>query len=393
MKKKFIGIVFLLALIGAGAWAWMHRMASDNDRVIRISGNIEMTQVDIAFKTPGRLIELNADEGQFVKQGMILARIDKETVERQRTRETAGVAAAESQVTQLRTLIEWQTASIDRELEMRNAEVRTAESRLKDLIAGSRPQEIQAAKSAVDEARTQFNQVKKDWDRAQILYKNEDISTAQYDQFQTRFNAAASSLKQVEQKLALVEEGPRKEDIESARSQLARAQAAVRMTEANRIEVKRKQEEMVARRAEVARAKASVSVLDSQIDDTVAVAPIDGMVLVKSADRGEVLPAGTKVFTLADMEHPWMRGYITESQLGKVRVGDTVKITTDSFPGKQYLGRVVFIASEAEFTPKQIQTAEERVKLVYRIKVEVKNPAQELKVNMPVDGEIAIAAK
>ena len=393
MKKRFIVISLLLASIGAGAWAWMHRAPSDDDRVIRISGNIEMTQVDIAFKTPGRLTELNADEGQFVKKGAILARIDKETVERQRTRETAGVASAESQVTQLRTLIQWQTESIDREVEMRNAEVRTAESRLKDLLAGSRPQEIQAAKSAAEEARTQFNLAKKDWDRAQVLYKNEDISTAQFDQFQTRFNAASSTLKQVEEKLSLVVEGPRKEDIESARSQLARAQAAVRMTEANRIEVKRKQEEMVTRRAEVTRAKASVSVLDSQIDDTAAAAPLDGMVLVKSADMGEVLAAGMKVFTIADMEHPWMRGYITETQLGKVRVGDSVKLTTDSFPGKQYVGRVSFIASDAEFTPKQIQTSEERVKLVYRVKVEVKNQNLELKVNMPVDGEIAIAAK
>ncbi len=393
MKTKRIGIVLLLVLVAAGTWAWMHRASSDDGRVIRISGNIEMTQVDIAFKTPGRLIELNTEEGQFVKKGMILARIDKETVERQRTRETAGVASAESQLTQLRTLIQWQTESIDREVEMRNAEVRTAESRLKDLLAGSRPQEIQAARSAVDEARTQFNQAKKDWDRAQILYKNEDISTAQHDQFQTRYNAASSALKQVEQKLSLVVEGPRKEDIEAARSQLARAQAAVRMTEVNRIEVKRKQEEMVTRRAEVSRAKAQVAVLDSQIDDTVAAAPLDGMVLVKSADLGEVLASGMKVFTIADMEHPWMRGYITETQLGKVRVGDVVKLKTDSFPGKTYEGRVSFIASDAEFTPKQIQTPEERVKLVYRVKVDVKNPNQELKVNMPLDGEIAIAAK
>ena len=393
MKKTLIRIVILAVLIGVGAWAWLHRSPSDDGRIIRISGNIEMTQVDIAFKTPGRLIELNTDEGQFVKKGMILARIDKETVERQRTREAAGVTSAESQLTQLRTLIQYQTESIDREVELRNAEVRTAESRLKDLLAGSRPQEIQAARSAADEARTQLDQAKKDWDRAQVLYKNEDISTAQYDQFQTRFNAAASTLKQVEQKLSLVEEGPRKEDIESARSQVARAQAAVRMVETNRIETRRKQEEMVTRRAEVARAKASVSILDSQIDDTAAAAPLAGMVLVKSADLGEVLAAGMKVFTIADMEHPWMRGYITETQLGKVRVGDSVKLTTDSFPGKSYEGRVSFIASEAEFTPKQIQTAEERVKLVYRVKVEVKNPNLELKVNMPVDGEIALAAK
>ena len=393
MKTKLIGIVLLLVLVVAGSWAWMHRSPADDGHIIRISGNIEMTQIDIAFKTAGRLIELNAEEGQLVKKGAVLARIDKETVERQRTRDAAGVTSAESQLTQLRTLIQWQTESIDREVELRNAEVRTAESRLKDLLSGSRPQEIQGSKAAVEEARTQYDQARKDWDRAQILYKNEDISTSQYDQFQTRLNATSSALKQAEQKLSIVMEGPRKEEIESARSQLTRAQAAVRMSEANRLEVRRKQEELVTRGAEVTRAKAQVAVLDSQIDDTVAAAPLDGMVLVKSADLGEVLAAGMKVFTIADMEHPWARGYITEKQLGKVHVGDTVKVTTDSFPGKQYVGRVSFIASDAEFTPKQIQTPEERVKLVYRVKVEVKNQNLELKVNMPVDGEIAIGAK
>lgn len=393
MKTKRIGIVLVLVLIAAGAWAWMHRATPDGDRIIRISGNIEMTQVDIAFKTPGRLIELNADEGRFVKKGMILARIDKETVERQRTRETAGVVSAESQLTQLRTLIQWQTESIDRDLELRNAEVKTAESRLKDLLSGARPQEILLAKAAVAETRSQYEQARRDWDRAQVLYKNEDISTAQFDQARTRLDATSSALKQAEQKLSLVEEGPRQEDIASARSQLARAQAAVRLSAANRIEVKRKREEMVARRAEVARAQAQVAVLDSQIDDTVAAAPLDGMVLVKSADLGEVLAAGMKVFTIGDMQHPWMRGYITETQLGKVRVGDSVKLTTDSFPGKQYTGKISFIASDAEFTPKQIQTPEERVKLVYRVKVEVTNPNLELKVNMPVDGEIAIGPR
>ena len=393
MTKKLVGIVLLLAVAGAGAWAWMHRSSTDDDRVILISGNIEMTQVDIAFKTAGRLIELNTDEGQLVKKGMVLARIDKDTVERQRAREAAGVTSAESQVTQLRTMIQWQTETIDRDLELRNAEVRTAESRLKDLLAGSRPQEVQASRAAVDEARAQFTQAKKDWDRAQILYKNEDISTAQYDQFQARFNATTSAVKQAEQKLSLVEEGPRKEDIESARSQLARAQAAVRASQVNRIEVKRKQEELVARRAEVDRAKAQVSVLDSQLDDTSAAAPLDGMVMVKSADLGEVLAAGMKVFTVADMRHPWVRGYITESQLGKVKIGDMVKVKTDSFPGKQYSGKITFIAADAEFTPKQIQTAEERVKLVYRVKVEVENPNLELKLNMPVDGEIAIGPR
>jgi len=114
------------------------------------------------------------------------------------------------------------------------------------------------------------------------------------------------------------------------------------------------------------------------------------VVLVKAADVGEVLAAGTTVLTVGDIEHPWLRAYVNQTDLGKVKLGTKVKVTTDSYPEKTYSGRVSFIASEAEFTPKQIQTQEERVKLVYRIKIDLENPNQELKSNMPADAVIEL---
>jgi HlyD family secretion protein len=138
------------------------------------------------------------------------------------------------------------------------------------------------------------------------------------------------------------------------------------------------------------RARAQLGVTQSQLEDTSAYSPIDGVVLVKSAEIGEVLAAGTTVVTIGDLDHPWLRGYIKETDLGRVKLGQKVKLSTDSYRGKVYWGRVSFIASEAEFTPKQIQTSEERVKLVYRIKIDVDNSSHELKSNMPVDAEIVV---
>jgi HlyD family secretion protein len=126
------------------------------------------------------------------------------------------------------------------------------------------------------------------------------------------------------------------------------------------------------------------------LTDTVIYAPIDGVVLVKSAEAGEVLAAGTTIVTIGDLDHPWLRAYIGETELGRVKLGQKVRLTTDSYANKSYTGTVSFIASDAEFTPKQIQTKEERVKLVYRIKVDVDNSEHDLKNNMPVDAEIQL---
>jgi HlyD family secretion protein len=195
----------------------------------------------------------------------------------------------------------------------------------------------------------------------------------------------------VRERYDLVVAGPRQEQIDAAASQLARSRAGLRVGEANSLEVRRREQEITTRRAEIERAQAQIAVIDTQLADTVAVSPVGGVVLVKSADVGEVLAPGATVMTVGDIDHPWLRGYINERDLGRVKLGDKVRITTDSFPGKEYWGRITFISSEAEFTPKQIQTQEERVKLVYRIKIEVDNPHHELKSNMPADAEIIIA--
>jgi HlyD family secretion protein len=131
-------------------------------------------------------------------------------------------------------------------------------------------------------------------------------------------------------------------------------------------------------------------VIDAQIDDTVVLSPIDGVVLVKSAEIGEVIAPGTIVATVGDIDRPWLRAYIGETEIGRVKLDQTARVSCDSCGGRAYWGRLSFISSEAEFTPKQIQTTEERVKLVYRIKIDLPNPEHVFKSNMPADAEIQL---
>ena len=169
---------------------------------------------------------------------------------------------------------------------------------------------------------------------------------------------------------------------------MERARASLKVGQANAIETKRREEDIVARRGDIERAKSQIALIDSQLADTIAVSPINGIVLVKAADVGEVLAPGTSVVTVGDIDHPWLRAYIREQDLGRIKLGDKVKVTTDSSHDKSFDGHIAFISSDAEFTPKQIQTAEERVKLVYRIKIDIDNSRHELKSNMPADAEI-----
>jgi len=388
--KKRLPIILILIAAGIGVYLWRTGYFAGPRKSIQVSGNLEMTLVDISFKTAGRMTELTVREGDTVKKGQVIARLDSAQLEQQKLRDVAAVAGAQSIYNQLKTTIEYQEATIDSDIASRQAQLAQQQAHLDELLAGSRAAEIRQADSSVNEARAQMELAKADWARAQTLYKDTDISTSQFDQARTKFDAANAVLAQAEDRARLVKEGPRKEEIAGARAQLAAAQAAVRTAQANRIDLRRKQQELAQRLSDIQRAQAQVGITESQLNDTVITSPTDGVVLVKSAEPGEVIAAGTSIVRIGDVDHPWLRAYVGETDLGRVKLGTGVNLTTDSYPGKVYHGTVSFIASEAEFTPKQIQTKEERVKLVYRIKVDVDNTSHELKNNMPVDAEIPL---
>ena len=388
MKKRIIPVLIILAA-AAAVYAYVG-MGKKTDNRILVSGNIELNEVNIAFKTAGRLVERAVDEGDAVKKGQVVARLDRDQLVAQRERESAALQSTQSQLAQAQTAVEWQRATLAADLEQRRADLASNESRLLELKNGARPQEKQEAHAAVDAAQSEFDRAQRDWERAQTLHKNDDISTSQFDQFRSRWQSAEAALKQAKERMAMIEAGPRAEVVEAAASQVQKARGAVKTAEANALELRRREQEIATRHAEIDRARAALALIDSQLADTIAASPVDGVVLVKAADTGEVLAPGSTIMTVGDIDHPWLRGYVNETDLGKVKIGSKVKVTTDTYPGKVYNGRVTFISSEAEFTPKQIQTEQERVKLVYRVKIEVENPNRELKSNMPADAEIAL---
>jgi HlyD family secretion protein len=389
-RKILIAIALVILLLAAAGVLWSMRATSTDPNKLHVFGNIELTEADLSFKMPGRLVVLTVAEGDFVHKDQIIARLDQDQTLQQKRRDEAAVAGAQSQLLQGQTSVELQKATLRDDVAARRADLQSAQARLDEMLAGSRPQEVQQAEAAVTDARTQAQLAKDDLERAEQLIKTDDIPRSQYEQYRTRSRSAAAMLQQAEKRYELVKEGPRKEEIEQGRAGVAKAEAALRLSEASELELRRKEQDVTARRAQIEQARAQAGITDVQLGDMVLRAPMDGVVLVKSAELGEVLAAGTAVVTIGDIDHPWARAYINERDLGRVRIGQAAAVHSDSFPGRSFNGRVSFISSRAEFTPRQIQTPEERVKLVYRIKIDAENPGRELKSNMPVDAELAL---
>jgi HlyD family secretion protein len=172
-------------------------------------------------------------------------------------------------------------------------------------------------------------------------------------------------------------------EVRSAKAQLLQAQTG-------ELEVVNKQQQLATLEANIARDRAALAVAEAQLGYTELRSPLAGVVLRKHVEPGEIIAAGTPVVTIADLQNAWLKVYVPETDLGRVKLGQAAEIRTDTYRGKVYRGKVVFINSEAEFTPKNIHTPVERVKLVFAVKISVDNPDQELKPGMPVDTRILL---
>jgi HlyD family secretion protein len=387
-KRKWVIMLALLVLAGGIALYVFFQNRTNGDAIISVSGNIEATTVDVSFKIPGKIDRISVEEGDLLKEGQLIATLEHKDLLAQKARAEATLETTQSRIPSLLKNIEFQDQATQQEISQAQAAMEAARSRLEQLLAGSRPQEIQAAKAAVDQAQADMDKRKADMDRAKKLYQDNYISAQDWDAARTAYDMALASYQKSQENYALVVEGPRKEEINTGRAQFQQAQAALRLARTRRIQVDVLKRELVTAQVQVKEAASALEVIQTQISYCSLFAPTAGVVLVKNTEAGEFIVPGGAVITLGDVAKPWLKAFINESDLGRVKLGQKVSVTTDSYPGKVYPGKITFISSEAEFTPKNVQTTKERVKLVYRIKVTLANPQMELKPGMPGDAKI-----
>jgi HlyD family secretion protein len=388
MKKRII-LFALFLLVAAGFVFYLTRNREVTEKgAIRVSGTIELTEVDCAFKISGMIEELGFNEGDLVKEGDLIARLNEREFQDRRNKAEAYLRMEESRISQLLIAIEHQERTSRGLIAQARANLAAARARLRELLAGARPQEIEEARALMNRASSELQKFSLEWERAQRLFAAQTISKQQWDTAKAAFEIAQAQYDRAREQYDLVREGPRKETIEAARSKEAEAKAALQVAEATKLKGEELKQELETTRARVRVARADLDLAETLIGETKLYAPISGIVLSKNMERGEIALPGSAVLTLGDLKKVWLRAYVNEPDLGRITLGQPIEVFTDTYPGKTYPGRLVFISDEAEFTPKQIQTQEERVKLVYRIKIDIDNPLMELKSGMPADARI-----
>jgi len=331
MKKKMVPLALLLVLLLVVAGVTVYYLGNEHGRsedTLKISGNIEAHESVVGFKVQGRLLDLFVEEGQSLKAGDLIARLDQ-TEYRQQVR-------------------------ID------EAVVKNRQAELQLSLSGSRVQEKRYAEQAVIDAQAALELSKADFQRYQALYEKEEVSAQIRDNYAANLKRAQAAYERARANLDMVNEGVRQEQIAVNKANL---HTALQMLEMSKI----------------------------RLGHTELFSPISGVVLVRHAALGEIMAPGTPVVTIADLDNLWLRGYISASDMGKVELGQEVIIKSDTFPAKVYKGKVSFIASQAEFTPKSVQTNKERVTLVYRVKINLDEATPELKPGMPADAYIKVA--
>ena len=322
-KKPLIAIAVLAVAAGAGAaWWFTHRQSAPSDQLV-LYGNVDIRQVSLAFNGSERIAELAVREGEHVRAGQVLGRLD--------TRSLA-LHAAQAQ-----------------------ARIGVQEQALQRLRSGSRPEEIAQARAQVAAAQAEAQLADQQLARLQGIGQTtagRAVSQQDLDSAQARQKVARAQLENIRKAQQLVVAGPRKEDIAQAQAQLEAA-------------------------------RADLALMNHKLAEAELKAPIDAVVRARLLEPGDMASPQRPAFTLAITDPKWVRAYVSEADLGRVRPGQAASVVTDSQPDQPLPGQVGYISSVAEFTPKTVQTEELRTSLVYEIRVLVEDTQDRLRLGMP----------
>jgi len=326
MKKRIVPVSIMrmpiLALVIVFVYGIVPGCSSNHDGAIESSGILEAVEVNVASKVSGQLLQLNIREGDVVAKGDTIALIDNETQQLILQQMQAGVDLAAAQY-QL-------------------------------LLNGARSEDLQSAQENVRQTESSFQTAKSDFERIKELFTTNSVSKKQYEDSESRVTITLAQYNSAKQNLQKLHRFARPEDLSAAK-------------------------------ARVDQAKAQMNLTKKQIVDSYIIAPVSGTITYKPVEEGELIGTGTIIARISRLEKVELMIYVNETELGKVKLGSHADVVIDTYPDKNYNATVIYVSPVAEFTPRNVQTKDERTKLVFGVKLEVENTNGELKSGMPAD--------
>jgi len=316
----------LLILIPILTFILISCNGNDNDR-IKASGNIEATNIIVSSQVSGKVLQILKDEGDKVNKNDTVIIIDPETYELKLEE-----ALAAKEVTQAQFNL---------------------------LKEGARKEDVKQAEENLKQVQVTFNLAEKDKERMENLYQAKSITKKQYDDAMANYEISQARLKSAKENYEKVKNLARPEELKQAEANLNRAIA-------------------------------NVNLIKKNLNDCYVTSPSSGFITKKFVEIGETAGMMSSLFQIADLSSVDLVIYVPETELGKVQLGQKAEISVDTYPEKTFNGKVIYISPQAEFTPKNIQTQEERTKLVFAVKIKIDNPEFELKDGMPADAVIIL---
>ncbi|GKX63468.1 UPF0194 membrane protein [Pragia fontium] len=320
-KKKIIFIIVLAIICIVSALYGWNSYRNNRDQTLSLYGNVDIRTVNLNFRVGGRLASLNVDEGDRVKPGQVLGRLDD--------------------------------APYINALQQAKANVASLQARLSLVQEGYRAEEIAQVKAAVDQSQSAYNYAESFYQRQLGLWKTRSISANMLDDARSARNQAQATLQSAKDKLTQFKTGNRPQEITEAKANLSQAEAVLAQAELN-------------------------------LSDTTLLSPSEGTILTRAIEPGSMLSASNTVFSLSLTNPVWVRAYVNEVNLAKAIPGTKLEIYTDARPNKPYHGTIGFVSPNAEFTPKSVETPELRTDLVYRLRIIIADPDDNLRQGMPV---------
>lgn len=299
--------------------------SNNNENQLELSGTIETVSVTVSSKTAGQIVKLNASEGESVVIGDTLLVIDHENYELQKSQAEAALEAAEANYNLL--------------------------------INGARKEDLSNAEETLFQIKQNYETVSADFQRFKNLYEKKAITKKQFDEISAKYEITKSQLRQSEENLRKLKNFARPEELSAAKAKVNQAEAALNL-------------------------------IKKTISDCFVTAPTAGVVTNQLVEIGEMVVPQSSLFKISNLSNAEIYVYVQETDLGKLNLGDKAEIKIDTYPDKIYEGKITYISQEAEFTPKTIQTKDERTKLVFAVKVEAVNNNFELKPGLPADVKI-----